>query len=106
MKKDDLLFGINSSGFHSNGYSLIRKIIKDHTIQLDDAPEFETIHNSISDALMAPTTIYYPFLKDLIKNQQITGICHITGGGIIGNVPRMLPKNLNATIKMLLEQYF
>ena len=98
MKKDDLLFGINSSGFHSNGYSLIRKIIKDHTIQLDDAPEFETIHNSISDALMAPTTLYYPFLKDLIKNQQITGICHITGGGVIGNVPRMLPKNLNATI--------
>ena len=98
MKKDDLLFGINSSGFHSNGYSLIRKIIKDHTIQLDDAPEFETNHNSISDALMAPTTLYYPFLKDLIKNQQITGICHITGGGVIGNVPRMLPKNLNATI--------
>ena len=98
MKKDDLLFGINSSGFHSNGYSLIRKIIKDHTIQLDDAPEFETIHNSISDALMAPTILYYPFLKDLIKNQQITGICHITGGGVIGNVPRMLPKNLNATI--------
>ena len=98
MKKDDLLFGINSSGFHSNGYSLIRKIIKDHTIQLDDAPEFETSHNSISDALMAPTTLYYPFLKDLIKNQQITGICHITGGGVIGNVPRMLPKNLNATI--------
>ncbi len=98
MKKDDLLFGINSSGFHSNGYSLIRKIIKDQTIQLDDAPEFETIHNSISDALMAPTTLYYPFLKDLIKNQQITGICHITGGGVIGNVPRMLPKNLNATI--------
>ena len=98
MKKGDLLFGINSSGFHSNGYSLIRKVIKDHNIQLEKKPDFETNHNSIGDALMAPTTLYYPILKDLIKNQMITGISHITGGGVIGNVPRMLPNNLNATI--------
>jgi len=98
MKKGDLLFGINSSGFHSNGYSLIRKVIKDHNIQLEKKPDFETNHNSIGDALMAPTTLYYPILKDLIKNKMITGISHITGGGVIGNVPRMLPNNLNATI--------
>ena len=98
MKKGDLLFGIHSSGFHSNGYSLIRKIIKDHNIQLEKKPDFETNHNSIGDALMAPTTLYYPILKDLIKNQIITGVSHITGGGVIGNVPRMLPNNLNATI--------
>ena len=98
MKKGDLLFGIHSSGFHSNGYSLIRKVIKDHNIQLDKTPDFETNHNSIGDALMAPTTLYYPILKDLIKNQIITGVSHITGGGVIGNVPRMLPNNLNATI--------
>ena len=98
MKKGDLLFGIHSSGFHSNGYSLIRKVIKDHNIQLEKKPDFETNHNSLGDALMAPTTLYYPILKDLIKNQMITGISHITGGGVIGNVPRMLPNNLNATI--------
>ncbi|MDC3270644.1 phosphoribosylformylglycinamidine cyclo-ligase, partial [Alphaproteobacteria bacterium] len=98
MKKGDLLFGIHSSGFHSNGYSLIRKVIKDHNIQLEKTPDFETNHNSIGDALMAPTTLYYPILKDLIKNQIITGVSHITGGGVIGNVPRMLPNNLNATI--------
>ena len=98
MKKGDLLFGIHSSGFHSNGYSLIRKVIKDHNIQLEKTPDFETNHNSIGDALMSPTTLYYPILKDLIKYQMITGVSHITGGGVIGNVPRMLPNNLKATI--------
>ena len=98
MKKDDLLFGINSSGFHSNGYSLIRKIIKDQNIQLNKVPEFNSNYDSIGDALMAPTALYYPFLKELIKYQLITGISHITGGGVLGNIPRMLPKHLNATI--------
>ena len=98
MKKDDLLFGINSSGFHSNGYSLIRKIIKDQNIQLHKVPEFNSNYDSIGDALMAPTALYYPFLKELIKSQHITGISHITGGGVLGNIPRMLPKHLNATI--------
>ena len=98
MKKDDLLFGINSTGFHSNGYSLIRKIIKDQNIQLNKVPEFNSNYDSIVDALMAPTALYYPFLKDLIKSQHITGISHITGGGVLGNIPRMLPKHLNATI--------
>lgn len=98
MKKDDLLFGINSSGFHSNGYSLIRKIIKDQNIQLNKVPAFKSNYDSIGDALMAPTALYYPFLKELIKSQLITGISHITGGGVIGNIPRMLPKHLNATI--------
>ena len=98
MKKDDLLFGINSSGFHSNGYSLIRKIIKDQNIQLNKVPEFNSKYDSIGDALMAPTALYYPFLKELIKSQHITGISHITGGGVLGNIPRMLPKHLNATI--------
>lgn len=98
MRKDDLLFGINSSGFHSNGYSLIRKIIKDQNIQLSKVPEFKSNYDSIADALMAPTALYYPFLKDLIKSQLITGISHITGGGVVGNIPRMLPKHLNATI--------
>ena len=98
MKKDDLLFGINSSGFHSNGYSLIRKIIKDQNMQLNKVPEFNSNYDSIGDALMAPTALYYPFLKELIKSQHITGISHITGGGVLGNIPRMLPKHLNATI--------
>ena len=98
MKKDDLLFGINSSGFHSNGYSLIRKIIKDQNIQLNKVPGFKSNYDSVGDALMAPTTLYYPFLKDLIRSQLITGISHITGGGVVGNIPRMLPKHLNAII--------
>ena len=63
MKKDDLLFGINSSGFHSNGYSLIRKIIKDQNIELNKVPAFKSNYDSIGDALMAPTALYYPFLK-------------------------------------------
>ena len=61
-------------------------------------PEFKSNYDSIADALMAPTALYYPFLKDLIKSQLITGISHITGGGVVGNIPRMLPKHLSATI--------
>ena len=99
MKDGDLLFGIKSSGFHSNGYSLIRKIIKDQHIILGEKPDFNTSHGSIADALMAPTILYYPLLKNLIKNELISAISHITGGGIVGNVPRMLPQNLSVSIK-------
>ena len=99
MKDGDLLFGIKSSGFHSNGYSLIRKIIKDQHIILEEKPDFNTSYGSIADALMAPTILYYPHLKNLIKNDLISGIAHITGGGLVGNVPRMLPQNLSASIK-------
>ena len=98
MKEDDLLYGIKSSGFHSNGYSLIRKVLKDKNINLNKKTEFNSPYESNASALMAPTRLYYPFLKKILKTNLINGISHITGGGVIGNVPRMLSENLSATI--------
>ena len=98
IKENDLLYGIKSSGFHSNGYSLIRKVIKDKNINLNQKTEFKSSYTTIAEALMAPTSLYYPFLKQILKTNFIKGISHITGGGVICNVPRMLPENLSATI--------
>ncbi|HAW49756.1 TPA: phosphoribosylformylglycinamidine cyclo-ligase [bacterium] len=80
IKKDDFVIGIPSSGIHSNGFSLVRKVIKE-----------------LSEELLTPTRIYVKdFLK--IKDFEIHGIAHITGGGIIENVKRILPDGLRAVI--------
>ena len=98
MEEDDLLYGIRSSGFHSNGYSLIRKVLKDKNIDLHKETEFKSSYETNAAALMAPTKLYFPFLKKILLKNLINGISHITGGGIIGNAPRMLSENLSARI--------
>ena len=85
----DVLIGVASSGIHSNGYSLVRKIIATAGLDL----------NSHADAVLAPTKLYPPLVKRLLAH-PIKGIAHITGGGLIGNVPRMLPDGLMAKIDM------
>jgi phosphoribosylformylglycinamidine cyclo-ligase len=85
----DTLLGLASSGAHSNGYSLIRRIIGDSQISSETA-----------DALMEPTRIYArPILKLLAEGVPVKGLAHITGGGLVGNVPRMLPKGTRAVIQ-------
>jgi len=98
MKEGDLLFGIKSSGFHSNGYSLIRKVLRDTKVELNSSTDFNSNFKTNAKALMAPTRLYYTYLKKLFETDLLNGISHITGGGIIGNVPRMLPENLSANI--------
>tara|TARA_E500000331_G_scaffold124849_1_gene122535 strand:+ start:1558 stop:2592 length:1035 start_codon:yes stop_codon:yes gene_type:complete len=98
MKEGDLLFGIKSSGFHSNGYSLIRKVIRDTKVELNSSTDFNSNFKTNATALMAPTRLYYPYLKKLLETDLLNGISHITGGGITGNVPRMLPEELSANI--------
>ena len=98
MKEGDLLFGIKSSGFHSNGYSLIRKVLRDTKVELNSSTDFNSKFKTNAKALMAPTRWYYTYLKKLFETDLLNGISHITGGGIIGNVPRMLPENLSANI--------
>ena len=98
MKEGDLLFGIKSSGFHSNGYSLIRKVIRDTKVELNSSTNFNSNFKTNATALMAPTRLYYPYLKKLLETDLLNGISHITGGGITGNVPRMLPEELSANI--------
>jgi phosphoribosylformylglycinamidine cyclo-ligase len=81
----DAILGIASSGPHSNGYSLIRKIL-----QRASAPQFD---------LLEPTRIYVKPLLKLLENINVKGLAHITGGGITGNVPRILPPGTQATIR-------
>jgi phosphoribosylformylglycinamidine cyclo-ligase len=90
----DALIGLASSGAHSNGYSLIRKVLErqsDLTQTLDGQP--------LSEALLAPTRIYVKSLLALIKKTPINAIAHITGGGITENLPRVMPANTVANIQ-------
>ena len=93
-KAGQAVIGIPSSGFHSNGFSLIRKILKDENISLDQEFNGETI----GEALLRPTRIYAKEVKTLLENVKVAGISHITGGGFIENLPRAIKKVLGMKI--------
>lgn len=90
----DVLIGLASSGPHSNGYSLIRKIIEISGAKLTD----EIDGKPLGEALLAPTRIYVKPLLKLIKESQVNAMSHITGGGLQENIPRALPDNCKAVI--------
>jgi phosphoribosylformylglycinamidine cyclo-ligase len=93
----DKLVGIASSGLHSNGFSLVRKIIlEDHKLSLDK--RFEEIGEVLGEELLKPTKIYVKTILNLIRDFKIGGIAHITGGGITGNLPRVIPKGSKAIV--------
>ena len=89
----DVILGLASSGAHSNGYSLIRRILNDFKGDLSKEK-----HDELSAALMAPTKIYVKPVLRLLQAISVKGLAHITGGGITGNVPRILPKGTRAKI--------
>ena len=97
MKAGDVLIGLASSGPHSNGYSLIRRVI-DHAGLAFDSPAPFAPELSLAAALLAPTRIYVKSLLPLIRDGQIKGLAHITGGGITENTPRMLPDPLTFAV--------
>lgn len=90
----DQLIGIASSGIHSNGYSLVRKLIDDNRIDLTTELDGKTI----AESLLAPTVIYVKLVEKLIAQYQIKGLAHITGGGLTENIPRVLPASLQVNI--------
>ncbi|AXQ28619.1 phosphoribosylformylglycinamidine cyclo-ligase [Solimonas sp. K1W22B-7] len=95
IKPGDVLIGLPSSGPHSNGYSLVRKILSVSKAKLDQPLGGGTL----LDALMAPTSIYVkPVLKLLAGGIDVRGMAHITGGGIVGNLPRCFPKKTAAVV--------
>lgn len=96
VKLGDKLIGIASSGPHSNGYSLIRKIIERSGLSLND----EVNGKVLGRTLLEPTRIYVKPLLELLKTVDIHALAHITGGGITENLPRVLPDNLSANIKL------
>lgn len=94
IKDGDIVLGLASSGAHSNGYSLIRKIIERHPIDLS----MDFHGKTLADTIMAPTHIYVKSLLALIKRLPVKGLAHITGGGMTGNVPRILPDTVTAIL--------
>ena len=95
VKTGDILLGLASSGPHSNGYSLIRKVIE--VSGADLSSEFDD--KTLGEALLAPTRIYVKSLLALQKQVSIHALAHITGGGLTENLPRVLPANTTARIK-------
>ena len=94
----DILLGLPSSGLHSNGFSLVRQILfKDHDVQLNDRPA-ALGGQSVGEALLTPTKIYVRQVLPLVQAGLLHGISHITGGGLIENVPRMFSDQLQAVI--------
>jgi phosphoribosylformylglycinamidine cyclo-ligase len=95
IQPGDALLGLASSGAHSNGYSLIRKIIeKNHT---DLSTDFNG--TALGDMIMTPTRIYVKPLLELIRHLPVKGMAHITGGGLVENIPRVLPENVTAVLQ-------
>ena len=99
INDSDLLIGLPSSGFHSNGYSLIRKVIKSENLNWE-SPNPVDKNSRIKDELLIPTKIYQRILAPLISNKLISGLSHITGGGISENLPRILPNQLSFEIDL------
>ncbi len=102
MKAGDVLVGLASSGPHSNGYSLIRKVVEVAGLRWDAPPPFETPHSTLAAALLEPTRIYVrPLLTALAHpDVNLKGLAHITGGGLPENLPRVLPAHLAARVDL------
>ena len=95
IAEDDIVLGLASSGAHSNGYSLIRKLIEKSGMDFD-----ADFHGKpFRDVVMAPTRIYVKSLLKLMAAMSVKGMAHITGGGLTENIPRVLPQGLTAEIK-------
>ena len=94
VAKGDQLIALGSSGPHSNGYSLIRKIMEHANAGLDEVFE----DKSLAETLLEPTRIYVKSVLALIKEVEVKAISHITGGGLLENIPRVLPENTCAQI--------
>lgn len=97
IKAGDKLIGLPSSGIHSNGYSLVRKLINPTENNLKEY--VEKLGCTLGEELLKPTKIYVKTILDIIGKYEIKGISHITGGGFIENIPRMIPDGLRAQIQ-------
>jgi phosphoribosylformylglycinamidine cyclo-ligase len=97
VRPGDVLLGLASSGAHANGFSLIREILRRESLFLADPAPFAP-EETLASALLVPTRIYVRSLLDLLDHDVIKAIAHITGGGLLDNVPRVLPEGVVARI--------
>ena len=97
VREGDVLIGLESSGLHSNGYSLVRKALTEEAgYRLDETPE--ELSRPLGEELLEPTRIYAPLVLDLARRGLVASAAHVTGGGLPENVPRALPDGLGAEI--------
>lgn len=96
IKPGNILFGLKSSGVHSNGFSLVRKVVETAGLKYSD----KFGDTTLGEALLVPTRIYVKTMLSLMEEVEVKGMCHITGGGLYENVPRMLPENTKAKINL------
>lgn len=99
MAAGDVVLGLASSGIHSNGFSLVRRIVSDGGLKYDGAAPFAKGEN-LGRALLAPTRIYVKSALALIRGGDVKGFAHITGGGLTENVPRVVPDDLDIEIDL------
>ena len=95
----DIILGLGSSGLHSNGYSLVRKIFFEIN-DFDPSDRLRGLSGTLGEELITPTEIYSPGILKLAGEVEVKGVVHVTGGGLIDNMPRILPENTDATIDM------
>ena len=98
IQEGDVIIGLKSTGVHSNGYSLVRKLFGDSDKAALEAYD-EELGASAAEVLLKPTRIYVKSILNLIEKVEVKGIAHITGGGFIENVPRILPEGIGAEIE-------
>lgn len=98
IQEGDVLLGLASNGVHSNGYSLVRKVVEMSGLDWDSPCPFD--HDTLGKALLAPTKIYVPSAMAAIRHGGLHALAHITGGGLTENIPRALPAGLGANIDL------
>ena len=99
IKEGDILIGIESSGLHSNGYSLAQKVFFE-ALKWDINYKHKDLEKPIGEVLLTPTFIYVKLIQNLIKQFEIKGIANITGGGLTENIPRIFPQNIACEINL------
>jgi phosphoribosylformylglycinamidine cyclo-ligase len=98
IREGDVLVGLASSGVHSNGYSLVRKLVLHDKNRLDE--RYDVLGCTVGEELLKPTRIYVKGILNVLKRYRVKGIANITGGGFIENIPRVLPEGLVAEIQL------
>lgn len=98
IKEGDILLGLASNGCHSNGFSLIRKIVEKAGLSYHDRAPWESTNKSVGESFLTPTKIYVNSILKIVNENLVKAMAHITGGGLIENIPRMLPDHLKAEV--------
>lgn len=96
VREGDVVIGLAASGLHSNGYSLVRRVILEHDLSLDDVPD--GVGRTLGEELLEPTRVHAPAVLAAMEAADVHAAAHITGGGIPGNLARVLPEGLEAVL--------